>query len=57
MAACDPRSAAQPHEACPEEVPAEPALFPRGHLPAPYLALTVVGLVSLVSRPTCGSDI
>lgn len=30
MAACDPRSAAQPHQACPEEVPAEPALFPEG---------------------------
>lgn len=54
MVACDPQSAAQPHQACPEEAPAEPALFLRGHLPAPYLALSVDGLVS---RPTRGSDI
>ena len=30
MVACDPQSAAQPHQACPEEAPAEPALFPEG---------------------------
>lgn len=30
MVACDPQSAAQPHQACPEEAPAESALFPKG---------------------------